>query len=127
MHIKTKMGEIFMRAHECYEKCIARAAKLEKEEDPQGDDLCCQFQQYKEESEDDGWNKEAVDWCAAKVCVQHDQAEKGNSQSTKKGFGKSGSFAYGSEVAERSSQKDQKARQEDHDAVRSAPTEGCIS
>ena len=59
MHIKTKMGEIFMRAHECYEKCIARAAKLEKEEDPQGDDLCCQFQQYKEEKMNE--RKEVVD------------------------------------------------------------------
>merc|ERR1711871_568669 len=48
MNIKTSTKT--MRSFECYQKCIERAQKLERDEDPQGADMCCQFHQH--ESED---------------------------------------------------------------------------
>ena len=50
MNIKTPGNK--MKSWQCYQKCIERAQKLEREEDPQGADICCQFHSHQSKAID---------------------------------------------------------------------------
>jgi len=50
MNIKTPGNK--MKSWQCYQKCIELAQKIEREEDPQGADICCQFHSHQSKTID---------------------------------------------------------------------------